>query len=119
MRGIKLTADNYEEAASAAIDCLVKRPEIDAKKIAIYALSFGSHWGMRIAAQDHRVAACAAKCTRVHPRGTTLRANANDASKPMAVPYRMCEPYPPVPRTLRLVDTSATRLACTALKICT
>jgi pimeloyl-ACP methyl ester carboxylesterase len=60
LRGIRLTADNYEQAASAAIDHLIKRPEIDAKKIGVYALSFGSHWGMRIAATEHRIAACAA-----------------------------------------------------------
>ena len=60
LRGIRLTADNYEEAASAAIDYLITRPEVDAKKIAVYALSFGSHWGMRIAAHDHRIAALAA-----------------------------------------------------------
>src|SRR6185295_2795165 len=60
LRGIRLTADNYEQAASAAIDTLVKRPEVDAKKIGVYALSFGSHWGMRIAATEHRIAAVAA-----------------------------------------------------------
>jgi pimeloyl-ACP methyl ester carboxylesterase len=58
--GIRLTADNYEQAASAAIDYLVKRPEVDAKKIGVYALSFGSHWGMRIAATEPRIAAIAA-----------------------------------------------------------
>ena len=60
LRNIRLTADNYEQAASAAIDYLVKRPEVDAKKIGVYALSFGSHWGMRIAATDQRIAAIAA-----------------------------------------------------------
>lgn len=60
LRAIRLTADNYEEAASAVIDVLVKRPEIDPKKIGVYALSFGSHWGMRIAAKEHRIAAAAA-----------------------------------------------------------
>jgi dienelactone hydrolase len=59
LRGIKLTHDNYESAASAVIDYLAKRPEVDAEKIGIYALSFGSHWGIRIAATDHRVKACA------------------------------------------------------------
>src|ERR1019366_7545292 len=29
LRGIRLTSDNYEEAASAAIDYLLTRPEID------------------------------------------------------------------------------------------
>ena len=60
LRGIRLTADNYEDAASAAIDALAKRPEIDAKKIGVYALSFGSFWGMRIAAKERRIAAVAA-----------------------------------------------------------
>jgi len=60
LRGIRLTADNYEAAASAAIDYLLKRPEIDPARIGVYALSFGSHWGMRIAATDHRIRACAA-----------------------------------------------------------
>jgi len=60
LRGIRLTADNYENAASTVIDHLLKRPEIDPKKIGVYALSFGSHWGMRIAATEHRIAAVAA-----------------------------------------------------------
>src|SRR5688500_3646956 len=60
LRGIRLTADNYEEAASAVIDVLVERPEIDASKTGVYALSFGSHWGMRIAAKEKRLAAVAA-----------------------------------------------------------
>jgi pimeloyl-ACP methyl ester carboxylesterase len=60
LRGIRLTADNYEQAASAAIDVLVTRPEIDPAKIAVYALSFGSFWGMRIAASEPRLAAVAA-----------------------------------------------------------
>ena len=60
MRSIPLTSDNYEKAASAAIDYLIKRPEVDPKKIGVYALSFGSHWGMRIAATDHRIAAVVA-----------------------------------------------------------
>ena len=60
LRGVKLTADNYEDAASAAIGYLLKRPEVDPDKIGVYALSFGSHWGMRIAAKDHRIRAVAA-----------------------------------------------------------
>ena len=60
LRGIRLTADNYEEAASKVIDHLLERPEIDPGKIGVYALSFGSHWGMRIAAKEHRIRAAAA-----------------------------------------------------------
>jgi dipeptidyl aminopeptidase/acylaminoacyl peptidase len=60
LRGIRLTADNYESAASAAIDVLSARQEVDPDKIGVYALSFGSYWGMRIAATDQRVRAIAA-----------------------------------------------------------
>jgi dipeptidyl aminopeptidase/acylaminoacyl peptidase len=60
LRGIRLTADNYEEAASAVFDYLEQRPEVDPKKMGVYALSFGSFWGMRIAAKEKRLAAVAA-----------------------------------------------------------
>ena len=60
LRGIRLTDDNYEDAAAAAIDVLMKRKEVDAKKIGVYALSFGSFWGMRIAAKNRNIAAAAA-----------------------------------------------------------
>jgi pimeloyl-ACP methyl ester carboxylesterase len=60
LRGVKLTATNYEEAGSAAIDYLLTRPEIDAAKIGVYGFSYGSRWGMRLAARDSRVAALAA-----------------------------------------------------------
>ncbi len=59
LRGIRLTAGNYENAASAAIGYLSQRPEVDPRKIGVYALSFGSFWGMRIAATEHRIAAAA------------------------------------------------------------
>ncbi len=60
LRGIRLTDDNYEDAAAAVIEVLMKRREVDAKKIGVYALSFGSFWGMRIAAKNKNIAAAAA-----------------------------------------------------------
>ena len=60
LRGIRLTASNYEEAASTVLDYLVDRPEIDAEQIAVYSISFGSYWGMRFAARDRRIRAIAA-----------------------------------------------------------
>ncbi len=60
LRGIRLTDDNYEDAAGAAIEYLMKRKEVDAKKLGVYALSFGSFWGMRIAAKNRNIAAAAA-----------------------------------------------------------
>lgn len=60
MRGIRLTADNFERAAVAALDVLVERPEVDAERVVVYANSFGTFWGMRFAAQDRRIKAIAA-----------------------------------------------------------
>jgi dienelactone hydrolase len=60
LRKIRVTDDNYERAGKAFIDYLVKRPEVDAGKIGLFGISMGSFWAPRIAAHDHRVAACAA-----------------------------------------------------------
>ncbi|MFC1491235.1 alpha/beta hydrolase family protein [Nitrospinota bacterium] len=60
IRKIRVTADNYERAASAVIGFLVSRPEIDEEKIGIFGVSMGSYWSPRTAALDPRVRACAA-----------------------------------------------------------
>jgi pimeloyl-ACP methyl ester carboxylesterase len=60
LRGIKLTHDNYERAASAAIDALLERPEVDPERLVVYGISFGSFWALRVAAHDKRVRAVAA-----------------------------------------------------------
>ena len=52
-----LTIDNYEQAASGAISHLIARPEIDPERVALYAMSFGSYWGARLAGTDDRLAA--------------------------------------------------------------
>ena len=54
---VRLTADNYEHAAVAALDFLCNRPEIDESKITVYATSFGSLWGIRLAIIDRRIKA--------------------------------------------------------------
>lgn len=60
LRGLTVTDDNYEHAASAAIDWLVSRPEVDADRIGVIGFSMGSFWGPRTAAFDNRVAALVA-----------------------------------------------------------
>lgn len=50
LRGIKLTADNYERAVLAVVDWLEKRKEVDADKITVFSQSMGSHWGLGVAA---------------------------------------------------------------------
>jgi len=59
LRKIWITDDNYERAAKAAVDYLVRRPEVDAGKVGVCGVSFGSHWGPRLAALDPRVRALA------------------------------------------------------------
>lgn len=58
LRDIALTHDNYERAASAAIDILLERSEIS--DIYVYGMSFASFWAIRLAAIDDRVKAVAA-----------------------------------------------------------
>ena len=59
IRKIRVTHDNYERAASAVIDYLCSRPEVDPQKIAVCGVSMGSFWGARTAAYDQRVTALA------------------------------------------------------------
>lgn len=60
LRGIRLTHDNYELAASAVIDHLLERPDIHPDRLCVYGVSFGSYWALRLAAHDKRVRAVAA-----------------------------------------------------------
>ena len=59
LRGIPLTIANYEDAASTALTYLLTRPEIDEARVSLLATSFGSYWGVRLAATDHRFVAAA------------------------------------------------------------
>jgi pimeloyl-ACP methyl ester carboxylesterase len=68
IRKIRVTADNYRRAGAAAIDWLVKRPEVDAEKIGVSGFSFGSYWGMEIAAFDKRVQAIATAAACYGPK---------------------------------------------------
>jgi dipeptidyl aminopeptidase/acylaminoacyl peptidase len=65
LRGIRLTASNFEEAASAALDHLLKRPEIDPTRVGVYSISLASFWGLRFASHDRRIRAIAAPAASV------------------------------------------------------
>jgi dipeptidyl aminopeptidase/acylaminoacyl peptidase len=71
-RGVKCTASNYEEAGKLACDYLVKRPEIDADRLAIMGSSMGSYWGPRVAAAEPRFKACAVSGVCVEPGQYTI-----------------------------------------------
>ena len=59
LRKIRVLPDNYKEAAKAAVDYLVTRPEIDSDKIVLWGSSMGSYWGSQVAAFDNRIKAAA------------------------------------------------------------
>jgi pimeloyl-ACP methyl ester carboxylesterase len=68
MRKIRVGVDTYERAASAAIDFLSGRPEVDSKRIGVSGYSMGSYWGMRVAAVDPRVGAVATAAACYGPK---------------------------------------------------
>jgi len=50
----------YERPVSAILDVLVGRPDIDARRIGIWGVSFGGYYAPRAAAFDDRIRACIA-----------------------------------------------------------
>jgi len=51
---------DYEVAGSACIDYLERRPEVDAKRIGVMAISLGGYYAPRCASMEPRFAACVA-----------------------------------------------------------
>lgn len=70
IRKIHVTLDNYARAGSAAVDYLFTRPEVDTDKIGVSGYSFGSYWGMQIAAADERVKAVGTAAACYGPMGS-------------------------------------------------
>lgn len=70
MRKIRAAGDNYERAGAAVISYLQKRPEVNSRKIALYGVSMGSYWSLRIANHDRRVAAVASTVATFNPNNT-------------------------------------------------
>ena len=58
-RKIRCTEENFITAGRAAMDYLVRRPEIDAERIGITGISMGSFWLTQIVAHDDRYKAAA------------------------------------------------------------
>jgi dipeptidyl aminopeptidase/acylaminoacyl peptidase len=70
MQKIRAVGENYERAGAAVIGYLMKRPEVDAKKIAIYGISMGSFWSLRLSSYDHRAAAVVSSVACFNPNNT-------------------------------------------------
>ena len=72
MRKIRCTADNFARAGKAAMDYLVKRPEIDPERIGLSGRSMGSFWATQIAAYDDRFKAAAVQLVCHEPGMNTI-----------------------------------------------
>ena len=70
LQKIRAVRDNYERAGAAVISYLLKRKEVDPKKIAIYGISMGSYWSLRLASYDRRIAAVASATACFNPNNT-------------------------------------------------
>ncbi len=70
MQKIRAAGDNYERAGAAVISYLLTRPEVDAQRIAIYGISMGSYWSLRLSSYDHRAAAVVSSVACFNPNNT-------------------------------------------------
>jgi fermentation-respiration switch protein FrsA (DUF1100 family) len=71
-RGIYVTQENFKEAGRAALAWLRARPEIDAERIAVFGVSFGSFWATQVATVDDRLKGCAVVFVCHEPGAYTL-----------------------------------------------
>jgi dienelactone hydrolase len=62
----------YGEVGSATFNAMAARPEVDASRIMVWGLSFGSFWATQMAAAEPRFAACAVMYTCFQPRNWPL-----------------------------------------------
>jgi len=70
LQKIRAVKDNYERAGAAVISYLMKRPEVDPDRIAIYGISMGSFWSLRLSSYDHRAAAVVSAVACFNPNNT-------------------------------------------------
>lgn len=71
-RGIWYDPDTYGEAGTSAYEYLAARPEVDAAKIMVMGVSFGSYWATQMTAAEPRFAACAVTYTCFQPQNFPL-----------------------------------------------
>lgn len=67
---IRAVGDSYERAGAAVISHLLTRKEVDPAKIAVYGISMGSFWSLRLASYDHRMAAVVSGVACFNPNNT-------------------------------------------------
>ncbi len=72
VRGLYMDVPGWAEAAKTVADWLSKRPEVDAGKIGMTGVSFGSFFTAIMMASDARFKACAVVGTCYEPGGETI-----------------------------------------------
>lgn len=81
VNGIHVSVPNWIAAATAVMDWLAARPQIDAQRIAVAGNSFGSFFGTLAAAHEPRFKACAVSATCLEPTCHTIFEEASPTFK--------------------------------------
>jgi dienelactone hydrolase len=79
--GVYVSMQNWIDAGPALVDWLIRRPEIDAQKIGLTGVSFGSFFGTIVAAHEPRIAATAVMFTCLEPGCHTIFEEASPTFK--------------------------------------
>jgi dienelactone hydrolase len=72
VRDIHVTADNFKEVGRVALDWLRKRPEVDADRLGVYGISFGSYFATQVASVESGLRGCAVAFVCHEPGGHTI-----------------------------------------------
>jgi dienelactone hydrolase len=79
--GVYVSMPNWIDAGPAVVDWLLRRPEIDAQKIGVTGVSFGSFFGTIMTANEPRIAATAVISTCLEPGCHTIFEEASPTFK--------------------------------------
>jgi dienelactone hydrolase len=81
VRDIHITGTNFMDAGRAALTWMREQPELDPDRLAIFGVSFGSHWATQVASIDNRVKGCAVAFVCHEPGAKTLFNSASPSFK--------------------------------------
>ncbi len=81
VNGIHVSVPNWAEAATAVMNWMAARPELDPQRIAVAGNSFGSFFGTLAAAHEPRFHACAVSATCLEPKCHTIFEEASPTFK--------------------------------------
>jgi dienelactone hydrolase len=79
--GLYFSTDRWAKAGKPIVDWLAARPEIDAERIGVSGLSFGSFFGTVLTANEPRIRACAVMSVCHEPGGHTIFQEASPTFK--------------------------------------